>query len=143
MQAFAVARFSWAFALTQQSGMSIKPSIETSMKATANGAFLKTTGQVWTDLQNGDFLGDALKKTNLFPEEFVETVQVAENTGTVPEQLARLSPQFEEDARRKLSMLATTLGWVVWCCVAVFIIVLIFRVAQIYLGALEQAGRPI
>lgn len=143
IQAFAVARFSWSFALTQQSGMSIKPSIETSMKATANGAFLKTTGQVWTDLQNGDFLGDALKKTNLFPEEFVETVQVAENTGTVPEQLARLSPQFEEDARRKLSMLATTLGWVVWCCVAVFIIVLIFRVAQIYLGALEQAGRPI
>ncbi|MBD3675852.1 MAG: type II secretion system F family protein [Planctomycetaceae bacterium] len=143
MRAFAVARFSWAFSLTQQSGMSIKPSIETSFKATANGAFIKQTGQVWADLQHGEFLGEALRKTGLFPEEFVETVQVAENTGTVPEQLARLSPQFEEEARRKLSMLATTLGWLVWCCVAVFIIVLIFKVAQIYLGALEQAGRPI
>jgi hypothetical protein len=57
--------------------------------------------------------------------------------------LQRMSPQFEDEARRKLGALAMTLGWLVWCCVAIFIIVLIFRVAGIYLGALEDAGRAI
>ena len=38
MKAFGIARFSWCFALTQKAGMSIKPSIESSLKATSNGA---------------------------------------------------------------------------------------------------------
>jgi type IV pilus assembly protein PilC len=143
LRAFAVARFSWAFALTQQSGMSIKPSMETSLKATSNGAFIQATGPVWNELQNGAFLGEALDHTRLFPEEFIEMVQVSESSGTVPEALQRMSPQFEDEARRKLGALAMTLGWLVWCCVAIFIIVLIFRVAGIYLGALEDAGRAI
>lgn len=140
LRSFAVARFSWAFSLTQQSGMSIKPSLEASLRATSNGAFIKMTPQVWNDVKHGEFLGEALESTRLFPEEFIEMVKVSENSGTVPESLARMSPQFEEDARRKLTTLASVMGWLVWCCVAIFIIVLIFRVASIYVGAINDAA---
>jgi type IV pilus assembly protein PilC len=143
MRSFAVARFSWAFALTQQSGMSIKPSLESSLRATSNGAFIQATPRVWNDVQNGEFLGDALESTRLFPQDFIEMVKIAESSGTVPEELARMSPEFEDDARRKLSTLASVLGWSVWCCVALFVIVLIFRVASIYIGALNDAARGI
>jgi len=143
MRSFAVARFSWAFALTQQSGMSIKPSLEYSFRATSNGAFIKAAPRVWSDVQNGEFLGEALESARLFPQDFVEMVKVSENSGTVPEALARMSPQFEDDARRKLTVLAGMLGWGVWCCVAIFIIVLIFRVALIYVNMINDAAKAI
>ena len=49
-------------------------------------------------------------------------VNVGETTGTVPETLNRLSPQFEDQARRSLRALASAAGWAVWCLVAAFIV---------------------
>jgi type IV pilus assembly protein PilC len=141
MQSFAVARFAWAFALTQNSGMGIEESLQASLNATGNGAFAAGFPQVWRDVRAGESLADALTRTRLVPEEMLETVRAAEHSGTVPEMLAHMSPTFEEDARRSLAQLTTLLGWVVWMLVAAFIIFLIFRVAMIYVGMLNGALR--
>lgn len=138
-QSFAIARFSWAFSLTQGAGMPIKPSLEASLRATSNGAFIAATPHVWQAVQEGELLGEALAATQLFPEEYIHMVQVAEDSGTVPEALARMSPQFEDQARRSLSMLASTLGWGVWVVVAIFIIFFIFRLAFFYVGMIDNA----
>ena len=53
-------------------------------------------------------------ESRLFPDEYLSLVQVAETSGTVPETLERLSPQFADQARRSLSALAVTLAWLVW-----------------------------
>jgi type IV pilus assembly protein PilC len=137
-RAFAIARFSWGFSLTQGAGMPIKPSLEASLRATSNGAFIAATPAVWNAVREGEFLADALAATRLFPEDYIHMVQVAEDSGTVPEALARMSPQFEDQARRSLSMLASTLGWGVWAVVAMFIIFFIFRLAGVYVGAIED-----
>jgi type IV pilus assembly protein PilC len=49
-----------------------------------------------------------------------------------------LSPQFEDQARRSLRALAITAGWLVWLCVAIFIIFLIFRIVLWYTGMLND-----
>jgi type IV pilus assembly protein PilC len=67
-------------------------------------------------------------------------VQVGETSGTVPETLERLSPQFEEQARRSLKALAVALGWLVWVAVAVFIIFIIFSVVLKYIGMINAAA---
>jgi type IV pilus assembly protein PilC len=139
MQSFAVARFAWAFSLTQNAGMGIKESLQASLNATSNGAFTAAYPQVWQDVREGESLADALTRTRLFPEEMLETVRAAEHSGTVPEMLAHMSPTYEEDARRSLAQLTTLLGWVIWLLIATFIIFLIFRVAMIYLGMLNDA----
>jgi type IV pilus assembly protein PilC len=139
LQSFAIARFSWAFAVTQQSGMSIEPSLESSFKATANGAYIAAFPKVWSMMEAGESLGDSLAATGLFTEEFLQMVHSAEASGTVPEMLDHLSPQFEEEARLSLKTLTTGLGWTVYLLVAMFIIFLIFRVFSIYLGALDSA----
>jgi type IV pilus assembly protein PilC len=139
MQSFAIARFSWAFHLTQQAGMPIKDSLDASLRATANGAFIAAAPQIIGDVMQGDPLTDALAKSGLFPEEFIHIVHVAETSGTVPEALHRLSPQFEDQARRSLRALAAVAGWGVWLAVAVFIIFLIFSVVLWYVGLIESA----
>lgn len=140
MRSFAIARFSWAFALTQQAGMSIKPSIHQSIQATDNGAFIVSKDLVWQRLNEGETLTDSLEYTNLFPTEFIQTVHVAETSGTVPEALDRLSPQFEEEAQRNLKALTAAAGWGVWAIVAMFIVYLILSIALQYVGMINDAA---
>lgn len=140
MRSFAIARFSWAFALTQQTGMPIARSLELSFRATSNGAFVGASPRVCGLVLNGEELSAALDDSRLFPDEYLSLVQVAETSGTVPETLERLSPQFEEQARRSLAALAVTLGWLVWLIVAVFIIFIIFSIVLRYVGMLNSAA---
>jgi len=138
LRSFAVARFSWAFALTQQAGMSIGPSIESSFSTTANGAFIAASKLVSAMVHGGESFTDALRDTHLFPGEYLHMVEVAETSGTVPEMLDRLSPQFEEQARRSLAALVAALGWLIWLTVAVFIIVIVFSIALWYIGMIND-----
>lgn len=139
MRSFGIARFSWAFHLTQEAGMAVDESIDYSFRATANGAFIARAPQVLDELMAGEHLTDALAHTHLFPDDFIEIVHVGETSGTVPETLHRLSPQFEDQARRSLRALATAAGWLIWCCVAAFIVFLVFRIALWYIGLLNDA----
>lgn len=141
---FALARFSWAFHLTQNSGLSIDESINSSLRATSNAAFSSAGPAILKDIYNGLPLSDALENTGLFPADFIEMVNVGETSGTVPEALHHLSPQLEADARRALKAMASAAGWAVWACVAGFIIYLIFRIAWIaYIQPMNEALKMI
>ncbi|WP_437203838.1 type II secretion system F family protein [Planctomicrobium sp. SH664] len=143
LQNFAIARFSWAFSLTQQAGMPIEPSLESSLRATSNGAYIAAAPTIISDVMNGETLTDALTQSGLFSQEFLEIVLVAETSGTVPEELDRLSPQFEEEARRSLKALTAALGWAIWACVAMFIIFFVFRIVFWYLNILDGALKDV
>lgn len=139
MRSFAIARFSWAFYLTQQTGMPVAESLDTSLRATANGKFIAASPRMCQTIQEGADLSSALAQARLFPDDFLHMVTVAETSGTVPEQLFRLSPQFDEQARRSLHALTVTLSCVVWLVVAAFVIALIFRLVFWYLGMIDEA----
>jgi type IV pilus assembly protein PilC len=140
LRSFAVARFAWAFALTQQAGMDVKPSLESSLKATSNGAFIAAAPQIVTHVMEGEDLTDALAASQLFPKDVIEMIRVGEASGTVPETLQHLGPQFEDRARRALSLLTTALGWLIWMCVAGMIIFFIFRFVLWYVGLINAAA---
>lgn len=140
LRSFAVARFSWAYSLTAQTGMPIVRSLEASLRATGNGAFRGATGDVCSLVQDGEELSVALRAANVFPEDFLQIVEVAESSGTVPESLARLSPEFEDQARRSLKALAETAGWLVWIAVAGLIVFVIFSIFSKYVGMINNAG---
>jgi len=138
MRAFAIARFAWAFALTQDAGMRVVPSIDASLKATANYAFIGASARMGGLIKQGEDLSTVFYDSGLFPIEFLEMVQVAETSGTVPEMMKHMSPQFEDQARRSLAALATAVGWGVWAIVAAFIIFAIFSLAMFYVGTLNS-----
>ncbi|MBI3860822.1 MAG: type II secretion system F family protein, partial [Planctomycetia bacterium] len=138
MRSFAIARFSWAFALTQQTGMPIQQSLDLSFRATGNGAFSGASPDVCRQVLEGDELSTALASSRLFPEEYVSLVEVAETSGTVPETLQRLSPQFEEQARRSLVALAVAASWLVWLVVAGLIIFIVFSFFAQYVKTIND-----
>ena len=138
-RAFAIARFSWAFYLTQQTGMPIRRSLQATFQATGNGAFQAKCDSVCASIESGDSLTEALADSGLFPEDFIEMVHVGETSGTVPEQLQRLSPQFREQAERSLSLLCNAIAWAVWGIVAMFILFFVFRFFLWYVEQINQA----
>lgn len=143
LRSFAIARFSWAFALTQQSGMSIEPSLESSLKATGNAAFAASAPQTVAMVMAGEDLVTSLQATGLYPRDFLELVRVGESTGTVPEALERISPQLEDQARRSLSAMTAVLAWLIWAMVAAMIVFIIFRVFMNYVALLNDLSRGI
>lgn len=140
LQSLAVARFSWAYALTQQAGMTLEKSLKISMNATANGAFMASVPQTWAHLEQGETLSSALRSTNLFPLDYLQIVEVSEVSGTVPETLQRLSPKFGEEATKSMNTMAAVLGRLIWIVVAIFIIVIVFSIfKRMYLDNLTNA----
>ncbi|MEZ6068525.1 MAG: type II secretion system F family protein [Planctomycetaceae bacterium] len=121
--------------------MPIDDSLDASLSATGNGRFEAATPRMLDDIMAGETLSDTLHRSDLFPEEFINIVEVAETSGTVPEALNRLSPQFEEDARRSLKTLATLAGWLVWLIVAGFIVYVIFKIAFWYINLISMGAQ--
>ncbi len=138
-RSFAIARFSWAYYLTQQTGMSIRESLRATFQATGNGAFQSKCESVCRSVESGDSLTVALADTGLFPEDFIEMVDVGETSGTVPEQLERLSPRFREQAERSLRLLCNAIAWAVWGVVATFIVFFVFRFFLWYVQQINDA----
>jgi type IV pilus assembly protein PilC len=141
IRSFAIARFSWAFSLTQQAGMSMKESLRSSLRATSNGAYMAAARPMWEGIHNGQTLTEAMAETRLFPPDYLQIVEVAEEAGAVPERLEQLSPQFEDQARRALGALTVALGWAVWTMGAGFMIFLIFRIVLGYIGQINDLAR--
>ncbi len=138
MRAFAISRFAWAFYLTQQTGMPITDSLDYSLKATSNGAFIAASSTMQRQLKSGMGLSETLEDSQLFPADFIEMVHVAETSGTVPEALHRLSPQFEDEARRRLSALTAAFSFFIWAIVATLIIGVVITVVMAYANMLSN-----
>lgn len=140
LRSFAVARFAWAYALTQQAGMEIKPSLEASLKATGNGAFAESASLIIQHVMEGEELSEACQATGLFPPDVLEMIRVGETSGTVPETLEHLAPQFEERARRAMATLTMVFAWLIWLGVAMMITYFVFRIALMYIGMISDAA---
>lgn len=140
MRSFAIARFSWAYFLTQQSGMPVTRSLEASLKATSNGAFTNAIGPMCHDVKTGSTIVEAFRESRLFPADYIEMVAVAEESGTVPEALHRLSPQFEESARRSLKALTGVISVVVWLTLAGFVVFFVLKFIMMYVAMLTDAA---
>ncbi len=138
LQAFAVARFSWGYYLTQNSGVPLREAINTSLSATGNPYFISKGPLLIENLSRGRSITESFKKTGLFDKTFLQMVSVGEASGTVPEALHRLSPQFEDIAHRKLSFLTKAAATAIWFIVAIFVVFLIFRMAAWYGTMIDQ-----
>ena len=83
-------------------------------------------------------MAEALRSTGEYPSDFVDAIEVGEDTGQLSESMDRLSRQYEDKAKAALSALAVLAGFAVWGLVALFIIVLIFRIAFWYVGQINS-----
>jgi type IV pilus assembly protein PilC len=136
---FAMHRFCIALKMSTEAGLPAATCLRYALRATANARFQAYEKEVVGVVKRGDEMLEALRRVRIFPEEFLEAMMVAEETGNVAEVMDRLAANYREDAARKLKIAAQFTSYAVYGMVAIFIIVCIFKIAGIYLAAIGGA----
>lgn len=127
LRALSMGRFCLVLRLTLEAGMPIARALGMSLEATGNAAFAAVIPAVKKQIRAGDDLTATLASTGLFAEEFRNILAVAEETGTVPEAMARQAEHFEEETSRRMTVLTRVAGGLVWALVALLIAATIIR----------------
>lgn len=139
IQTITLARFCWTLSLALDSGLDPMRSVSLALDSTGSDYYRGESKTAATAIQEGRTLGEALARTQLFPSDFLNSLEVAEISGTDAESLASLAAAYEERAKiavRTLTGLATA---AIWVLVAVALVTMILRMAFRLFGAMREA----
>jgi len=142
-QTLALARFTWAFQLVLGTSMDLRKALPLVLDATGNHYYSRFGPEVAMRIEQGQDISSALAMTGVFPQELLENIAVGEESGKLAEQMSRLSREYQERAGTAIGILAQVAGYLVWMLVAGMIILLIFRIFSMYVGAINDAAQPI
>jgi type II secretory pathway component PulF len=83
-------------------------------------------------LKRGETLHDAQARRGPFPEDFTHLIAGAEEAGRVPEVMRQQAAHYQEEAGRRLKLLAQFAAMGVWLVYAGFMVWAIFSIAGVY-----------
>jgi type IV pilus assembly protein PilC len=138
LEALALQRFTTALGLTMDSGMPVERAVRLSLEATGNAAYAARADAAVAAVGAGESLTEAVAGAGGFPEAFVHTLALAEESGQVPEVMRRQAEHYREEAEVRMQRLAKVATFGVYGLYMLFMVVAIFRIAGLYLGALGR-----
>jgi type IV pilus assembly protein PilC len=139
LERIALARLSWALHLMLNVDMDLRRVVPLALRATGSDYYVQHTNQIVGDIGRGDPMHHAFARTGAFPREFVDALTVAEESGRIVESMERVSNRYDEEAELAMKTLSIAFGWFVGACVMGLIVLLIFRLAGSYFGAINDA----
>ncbi|MEM1068537.1 MAG: type II secretion system F family protein [Planctomycetota bacterium] len=143
IQTITIARFAWTLALALDAGLDPIRSIRLALDSTDSDYYRAAADDAEKSISGGASLAGAIEATKLFPPDFIGRIEISEFSGTDAESMEYLAKEYDERAKtaiRVLSGIATVLIRVTVILVFVFFI---FRIASVYIGALQNAASPI
>jgi type IV pilus assembly protein PilC len=139
--ALALQRFCVALRMCMEAGLRAEKTIHYCFRATSNSAFTSREERAQEVVKKGGELNEAILASGApFPDEFREMVLMGDETGNTSEVMERLAERYREEAERRLRSAAQYTSWAIYGLVALMIIIAIFKIASIYLGALGAAA---
>ncbi len=142
LQTLSLAQLAWTMHLTFDAGMDLLPALPLCLRSTGNARYTDHINEVLTAVRSGQEISEAFTDTRAFPREFLDTLEVGERSGRLPETMAILSDQYQDQAQRTLAALTALAGFGVWAIVAILIIIMIFRLAMFYIGMISDLSQP-
>lgn len=143
LRTLALGRIAWAMHLTFHTGMDPRRALRLSLQSAGNARFQDDIPKIDERIAAGESVYAAFLHAGHYPNDFLDTLAVAEQSGRLSESLAVLAEQYRQRAQFALTGLTAAAGFCVWAMVAAIIIVLIFRIFGFYLGAIRDAAKGI
>lgn len=139
LHAFALQRFALGLRISHEAGLSADRCVRFGFRATANNAFLDLENRIAAKVKKGQEIAPVLARSGApFPEEFLASLTLAESTGQITEVMGRVAENYREQGMRKLGLAVQFTGYGIYAGVAILIIIAIFRIASIYIGAINS-----
>ncbi len=142
LRTMALSRMAWTMSLTNDTPMDALTAMDSTLRSSGMPVYSNLQQEVRDSLMDGRTMHEALQATNEFPNEFLDTVLVGEETGQISESLHKLSKQYESQAEVAAKTLTIFGSIVVWGMVASIIIYFIFKMALAYTGMLHEMTQP-
>jgi type IV pilus assembly protein PilC len=128
IRSISLTRFCVALHLMLETSMSVRKTLKLALMATDNMAFSSAAGKVESALGRGETITSALSSANVFPSHFLGVIAVAEESGRLPEVLRNQAEEYDEEARRRLTVVNKIFSYVIWFGIAGFLTFAIFRI---------------
>lgn len=127
LQTLAMSKLAWSMYLTLDAGMDLLRAIPLCLRSMGNAHYSQHTAEILQSIRAGNEVTEAFADTRVFPREFLDSLEVGERAGRLPETMEILSREYQDRAQRALVALTTLAGFGVWVLVAGIIIMVIFR----------------
>lgn len=137
LQSVMLGRFCLALHLTLDTPMAIAKALRLSLDVAGNSTMLKYADSAAKALRSRKSFADALAKCRILPVDFLAIVASAEEAGSLPEAMRHQADRYYEEATYRLKSLTTVFTFFIWLVYAIFMIIAIFYIANIYLSALQ------
>jgi type IV pilus assembly protein PilC len=135
----AMSRLCWSLGMALDAGIDAQRSVELAIDSTQNPYYVSRAPYVIEEIKSGNQFYEAFRDGGGFPQDFLDLLEAAEISGTLSEMLVRMSSDYDEQARRSMMVLTSIASFVVWAGVAVMLVLMILRMAMIYLNAINNA----
>lgn len=127
LQTAALSRLAWTLSLALDAGMDAKRSIKLAIRSTQNAYYTSQMETVDSAIEHGREFNEALRGTNVFPDDFLTSLETAEISGTHGESLTRLANDYRDRAKGAAKTLAVASTFVVLGLGMVIMVALIFQ----------------
>jgi type IV pilus assembly protein PilC len=141
LQTLALSRLAWSMHLTMNAGMELRKALRLSLRNSGSVRYADVEDKIDAVIADGNSIHEAFQEAGCFPPDFLDSVEVGEESGKLVESMAHLSRQYQDQARAALTTLIMLAGFAVWGLVAILIICVIFRLAFFYINMLNAAGQ--
>ena len=140
LQTITLSRFTRVLAIALSSGLDPIRSVKLALASTDSDFYLSGAATVETAiLEQGETLAGALRATDLFPDVFMQLVEVSELSGTESESIEHLADEYEERSKMAMRTLSGVATGVVWVAVAGTLVFMILRMATKIFGGYGTA----
>ncbi len=139
IKTLSLSRFAWSFGMAIEAGMDAKRAIQLGVRSTQMHYYMAHEDAIGETISEGKEFAVALGRTDAFPADLLQAVEVGELTGELTESLERLSNDYCEQAEISLRRISQISGFVITIFVAVIIAVAVFLMYANYLGTLNEA----
>ena len=143
IQTITLSKFCTAMALAYEAGLDSIRALHLGLSATGSEYYASAKPTVETEIRRGADLSGAMARTHVFPSSLLSEVSMAEESGTSAEGFNRLAKEYSDRADSAVRVLAGVATLTIRIAVIGVFVYMIFKIASVYIGALNGAMEPI
>jgi type II secretory pathway component PulF len=140
IQTISLSRICWTLSLTLGAGLDAIRSIRMSLASAGSNHYVAGADRAETAIRNGATLTGALTAADVFPHDFLQTMEAAELSGTDAESLEHLAADYDQRAKIAIRVITGAMAGTIWLGVLLFIAFMIVRMFMNYINLLSSAG---
>jgi type IV pilus assembly protein PilC len=140
LESLALSRLTWSLALSLESGMDALRATQMSIRAAQNPYYASALPRVSAGIRSNQQFHESFADGQVFPQDFIQQLEVAEMSGATTESLLRLAKEYEDRARTAMQTLTgLAVGGVMLAYFGLFALAIFSLAYQAYFQPLFEA----